>query len=140
MKMNKYSYILVFFAVTLLSSCGTVRNSSVFRPDDVRLEINMDDLNYLGETEVSISYDTYLGIFSSIDKVNGVDYNSLDQKEVSLRDVVLNGKINKAAYKILDEYPQASFFIPICKTSTTERLFLGKEVTETATVRAYSFK
>lgn len=140
--MNKIKYIFGFIAVALFASCGTVKNSSVFRPDNVRLEINMDDLNYLGETEVSVTYDTYLGIFRSIDKINGEDYNSLDKKKVSLnmQGGLLEGPINQAAYKVLETYPKASYFIPVCKTTVKNRLFLGSEVTVTATIRAYSFK
>lgn len=139
--MKKICYTLLMLLI--LSSCGTLEKTAVFRPNDVRLNIGMNDLTYLGEVEVSVSYRTYLGFIRVIDQVNGEPYSSFNIKKTSFNqnmNGILSGPINKATYKAINVYPDATYFQPIYKTAHKNRLFLGKEVTTTATIRAYKFK
>lgn len=125
------------------SSCGTSRHAAVFRPDNVQLNVAMDDLQYLGECKISISYDTYLGLFTRINEVNGQPYNSLERNSADIQPfggILSFGPINLAAFKVLEQYPNASYFMPVCQTKTTTKLLMGRETTITATVRAYQFK
>ena len=127
----------------LLSSCGTTRHSTVFRPDNVQLNVAMNDLQYLGECKISVSYDTYLGIFTKINEVNGEPHNSLERNFADIQPfggILSNKYMELAAFKVLDQYPNASYFIPVCQTKTTTKLLLGKETTITATIRAYQIK
>ena len=59
--------------VLCMASCGTVQRSNSFEIKNtrLRLDMTMDDLNYLGESEISVEYDTYLGVFTKLQKVNG---------------------------------------------------------------------
>lgn len=141
--MKNICYTLLIITTLTISSCGTVDKSNVFRPDNVRLNIAMSDLAYMGEVEVSISYRTYLGFIRVIDQVNGESYNSFDVKKANFgKDAgcLLYGPIKKATYKAIQEYPEATYFQPVYKTIHKNRLFLGSEVTTTAIIRAYKFK
>lgn len=126
-----------------LSSCGTLSKTNAFRPDDVQLNISMNDLIYLGQTEVSVSYRTYLGFIRTIDQVNGETYNSFDVQKTSFdksMGSLLHGPILKATYKAINDYPEATYFQPVYKKIHKNRLFLGNEIVTTATIRAYKFK
>lgn len=126
-----------------ISSCGTLNKTDVFRPDNVRLNIGMNDLTYMGQVEVSVTYRTYLGFIRVIDQVNGESYNSFDVNKASFDknlSGLLNGPIQKATYKAIEDYPEATYFQSIYKTVHKNRLFLGNEVKTTAIIRAYKFK
>ena len=62
----------------------------------------MNDLVYLGESEITVKYNVYLGCITVIDEVNGEDYSSLDVKKTSLGNVagILSGPISSSAYNI----------------------------------------
>jgi hypothetical protein len=127
----------------LLSSCHTtthVNRKSTFAPDRIELRINMSDLKLLGETEISANYSSYLQLFTALHEINGEAYDPTIRKITHLDGVNfgLNSKLEKAAYKIADEYPQAAYFQIVYRKKEVNQLFLGKEVKETALIRAYS--
>lgn len=126
----------------IFSSCGSVKKTGTFRPDNTRLNINMSDLVYLGESEVTIKYNVYLGFIYVIDEVNGEGYSYMDVKKTSLGNIagLLSGPIRKATYKVIEDYPEATYFQPVFNQSKVDRLFLGREIYETAKIRAYKFK
>ncbi|WP_235336603.1 hypothetical protein [Bacteroides caecigallinarum] len=141
--MTRINTFIILIVMTFITSCGSITKSSVFRPDDVRLNVGMEDLEYLGETEISVSYSTYLGFISVIDKVNGEDYSYMESKTTtfdSYMSGLLNGKLKKAAYKALEDFPEATYFIPVYRKTEADRLFLGREVNQVAKIRAYKFK
>jgi hypothetical protein len=45
-----------------------------------------------------------------------------------------------AAAKILQEYPEATYFIKVMDTKDTDVMFLGSTTKRTAKIRAYKFK
>ena len=131
--------------VLCMASCGTVQRNTPFsiRDTRLRLEMTMDDLNYLGDSEISVEYDTYLGVFSKLQKVNGEAYNPLQTRRLNIptQNMSLKGKgLDLAAAKLLEDYPEATYFQVIFKSTETERLFLGSVKKTTAKVRAYSLK
>ena len=141
--MTKINYFLIMIGMVFMSSCGTVTRTSVFRPDDIRLNVGMEDLEYLGETEVSVSYSVYLGFISITDKVNGEDYSYMEKKVTKFASPtggIMSGKLKKAAYKAIEDYPEATYFMPVYTKKEVNRLFLGREVTKIAKIRAYKFK
>jgi hypothetical protein len=98
-------------------------------------------MKLLGETEVSVSYRTYLGLFSTIDQVNGSEYDSKNPTITKLNNSFLkNRKLEKATYKAIDEFPEADYYQIAYKKTEVVRLFLGNEVKVTARIRAYSFR
>lgn len=122
-------------------SCGTVQTNKPFTVGDIRLEMNMDDLNYLGESEISVEYDTYLGFITKIQKVNGEVYNPLYTRKLNIptQGLALSSEgMDLAAYKVLEDYPQAVYFQVVFERTETQKLFLGSVKKTTAKVRAYS--
>ena len=141
--MKKIYYITVVTAVLMLVSCGTLDRAKSFGPDDVRLNIGMDDLAYVGQVEVNVTYRTYLGFIRVIDQVNGEDYSSFAVKKADFNShagLALGGPIRKATYKAMETFPEAAYFLPVYKTVRKNRLFLGSETTTTAVIRAYKFR
>jgi len=140
--MKKVLFLLTVVCSVLFSSCGSTRHAKVFRPDSVRLEISMDDLEYLGQTEISVTYNTYLGLFDRIETVNGEVFDESDCKSANIDGFmgIMGVHMDLAAFKVLEQFPEASYFMPICQTTSSNHLFLGREVTCRATVRAYKFK
>ena len=131
------------FCLFCLVSCGTVQTNRPFTVGDIRLEMGMDDLNYLGESEISVEYDTYLGFITKIRKVNGEYYNPLNTRKLNIptQGLSLSGVgMDLAAYKVLEDYPQATYFQVVFERTETERLFLGSVKKTTAKVRAYNLR
>ena len=144
--MKGFKYFAVALVLMSAVSCGVV-NRSAYKPSTSQLNIMMSDLEYLGQTEISITYDTYLGIFSRIRKINGDDFdpgvvqraNLLGSQDAILRDR-LGRKLNRASYRVFEQFPDADYFIVSRQVSRKTVLILGKEVESTATVKAYRFK
>lgn len=137
--MNKIKSIMIIVLFALVATgCGTTtRMKTVTAP--ASLQISLDDLNYLGETEISVHYSTYFYILSSVHEVNGEVYSRGNERIVSV-----NGMndhfLNKAGYKLLEEFPQADYFQVVYKEDFKNKLFLGNEIVSKARVRAYSYK
>ncbi len=132
---------------TLLSSCATTvqsRSSEAisFKPDVVRLDIDMADFELLGDVEISVEYRSYLGFITSIDKVNGevYDRHSKQLLNVSHLSFKYEGKLSKSLYKVIETYPDADYIMPLYTKTTRKNLFLGSSVTKTAKFKAYKFK
>lgn len=140
--MKRLYSLLALAGVLFMTSCGVSREATLFNPDNIQLELTMDDLAYLGSAEISVSYDVYLGIITKIREVNGKAYNSFDKKSVDMNGIFFNidPGLSEAAVKVLEDYPEANYCQTVIKTTTTHKLFLGKEVEKTAIIRAYKFK
>ena len=143
--MRFFKYIFLTAALTLgLASCSVTRYKS-YAPSTTQLTLQMDDLKYLGETSISVEYRTYLGFISKIDKVNGELYTGNEVKTFPVfnnsgfADALLPN-LDKASYKILEEHPDADYFIVTYQKEEKHKLFLGSNVTSTAKVKAYSLK
>lgn len=132
--------ILVLAASVLAASCSIVSRST-YSVDRTQLNLGMDDLQYLGETEISVEYSTYLGIFTRVDKVNGEEYDRKVRNTTYLHtNAVLGRKLNMASHKALEDYPEANYFIVTNQRTCKDLLFLGSTKTATATVKAYKIK
>ena len=139
---------LVTFIILSFSSCSGVRQvagvqSTSFTPDYVRVESNINDYVLLGESVVSIESREYLGFIKKIDKVNGEYYNFRDVKIVELEgntNIDLRGDIKMSPYKVVDEYPQADYYVPTVKKTEVERMFMGKFVKESVVIKAYQLR
>lgn len=133
----KLLYIIT--ATLLFAGCGTLTTNRTYGPTVNRFY--MSDLVYLGETEVEISYSTYLGLFKKIHTLNEKEYDSSQKKHTFLDgEFAKSWGLNKAAYKVLDQYPEGRYFQIVRRTKVKDRLFLGSEVKETAIIRVYKYK
>ena len=121
-----------------VTSCGSISKSRSYSFDDVRLEMNMNDLQYLGEQEISIEYTSYLGIIKSVEKVNGETYNPVNKKVLTMPRSCnfRNRNLDKAAYKLVETFPNAVYFQIVFETKHIDRLFLGSGNKECANLTA----
>ena len=111
--------------VTLaLTACGTTKSSSPYNVG-TELKLTMNDLEFLGESEISCEYDTYLGFIHQISKINGEDYVPGNDVKLSLPQGL---------------YPEATYFIKVMDTKDTDVMFLGSTTKRIAKIRAYKFK
>ena len=135
------SLSIIAVVMALLSSCGTHTTSTPYQTSS-RLEIHMSDLQYLGESQISCEYNTYLGFIRSISKVNGKDYIPGNDVKLSIKNGLnLRGKgMRLASQKVLKDYPEATYFQIVMDTKQTDVMFLGSSTVRTVKVRAYKFK
>lgn len=128
-------------------SCS-ITNRSSYSPSTTQLNLTMEDLQYLGEAEIGITYDTYLGLFSKIRSINGADFDPTVIQRATLRntssDIIffkgMNRKLNRATYLVYEKFPDADYFLVTRQVAKKTVLFLGREVESTATVKAYKIK
>ncbi|MFI3318176.1 MAG: hypothetical protein SNH88_03210 [Rikenellaceae bacterium] len=144
---NIYKIVMIFAAAIALSSCGStsiVRSSDAisFKPTEVRLDLEMTDFVLLGDVEVSIDKRTYLGVFTSIDKVNGEEYNRREKERLRVSNLrfAYEGTLSKALYKITEKYPDADYILPVYSSQKKNQLFLGSITTTNAKFKVYKFK
>lgn len=143
----KYSLLFLIAALTM-SACSnyytrTERRSTSLTPDHVRLNVDLSDFEYLGKTEISVKSREYFGFIQQIDSVNNRPYNYRDVRIVELsgqHDIRLTPDMQKAAYKVLDEFPDATYYIVSSNYEKVHRLFLGKWKLQTMEVQAYKYK
>ena len=143
MKVIKY-FIIAATLVLSFASCSVTRQGA-FTPGATQLTLQMSDLEYLGESEITVEYRRYLGFITVTDKINGEVY----MKDAIKKFPILNSttdfsglycKLGRAAYKLAEEFPQADYFIVTSQTKERYQLFLGSQVSAKAKVKAYSFK
>ena len=143
MKNLKYLF-MVGVAALLFTSCGTTTNTRSFSPQNTQLIYQNDDLEFLGETEVSVTYSTWLGVFYQIHTINGAEYDSSNKKITNLTNGVIlpfmGSKLSKATHKVFEQFPAARYFQTVRVTSEKEKLFLGNEITQKALIRAYKIR
>ena len=137
--MKIYKLFLLSVGLMLcLSSCSVVRQST-YSPRAVEHNLCMEDFEYLGQTEVSVEYRKYLGVFRTIDVINGQKYDG--KKVVYTKLPGCNSLVlNRAAYKVWEEYPEADYLVVSRSQRSIERLLLGSEIKVSAKVKAYKLK
>lgn len=140
----KITRILTLVALVFcLASCGTMQNGKSYNVSSIRLELNMDDFIFLGESEISCEYDTYLGFIHRLNTVNGEMFNPSEKvtlKVATNNTALFSSKGMKyAAAKLLKKYPDACFFQVVMDQKTTDVLFLGSSTKRVAKVRVYKF-
>ena len=143
MKNLKYLF-MVGVAAMLFTSCGTTTSTRSFSPQITQLIYSNDDLEFLGETEVSVNYSTWLGLFYQIHTVNGIEYDSSNKKITQLNNGIalplVGSKLDKAYYKVIEKFPEARYFQIVRTTTEKEKLFLGNEYNQKALIRAYKIR
>ncbi len=145
--MNRLKYIIVALALLVVGAGCTVTRNTTFSPEMTSLELHLSDMEYIGETEISIEYRTYLGFIRAIDSINGIPYDGKEIKRAELRGRCLGGLfvsdgvlVKRASYKVYEDYPDATNFMVVREQRHKVGLFLGAEITSKALVRAYRLK
>lgn len=142
--MKLLKLITICTITIIVTSCGSISKTQSYSFDSVRLEMNMNDLTYLGESDISVEYSSYLwGAFNTIQKVNGEVYNPVHEKKLYIpngKSLFRDDKLDIAAYKLIELFPEAVYFQVVLETSDKEKLFLGNVSKKTAKVKAYKLK
>lgn len=110
---------------------------------EVRLNISLDDIEYLGESTISVSTRTYFGAIKRIDKVNDVIFDRRNNTATAMignLDIKLQGELMLAADKVIKDFPEADYFVPVSYSNEITNLFLGKLSTKTMVIKAYKYK
>ena len=139
-------FLLPMFMMAFVS-CSSMRTiekapAGSMTPE-VRLNISLDDIEYLGESTISVSSRTYFGSIKRIDMVNGEIFDPRNNTTTSLMgnlDIKLHGDIALAAGKVIQDYPEADYFVPVSYKDEVANLFLGKLSTKTMVIKAYKYK
>ena len=139
--MKAIRYTLIALALVLVSASCSITRHSAFAPGLTQLTLQLSDLDYIGESEISVEYRTYLGLITVTDTINGEAYTGEQIQKFPLRsNQILMPKLSRAAYKLCQEFPQADYFIITSQTTERQQLFLGSQVAAKAKVKAYRFK
>lgn len=141
MKILKFAITAVL--ALAVAGCTVTRNRAFAPSYHVTMEIHPSDVEYLGETEIDVEYQSYFGFIRVIDRINGEQYNrdSINLSSFggnSMNQVALsNHFLKRAAYKVFDEYPNATYYMVSREVVQRKRMFLSADVKATATIRAY---
>lgn len=144
--MKKY-IIMLLTTVVALTSCVSQHEvsrkySTPFRPDVVRLDMTMDDYEYLGQVTVEVEYKTYLGIFKKMVSINGEPYTprSYRLSQLNLYPSANYTAFRKALYKVTDEYPMADYIVPASRSKHVEHMVGGRIIKEQMTVKVFAIR
>ncbi len=145
MKQYMKPLFILALAIVGLSSCVThhAANKTFFKTDEVRLEMNMLDMEYLGTVTVEAEYKTYLGIFKKGLTINGVPYDSRNYTTTHLANVPSSAYsrfITKALYKVTDTYEEVDYVIPTSHKKDVEHMIGGRIIKESLTLKVYRLK
>lgn len=145
--MKKLLLIASVLMMAFLTSCGSIKGyqkaPAVSMTPEVRMNVSLDDVEFLGETTITVDSRSYFGIFHRIDKVNGITFDRHRNTAVNLYgDLEMNipNELKYAAEKVLTDFPEADFFSPGVYKEEVNKLFLGKIKTETMVIKAYKYK
>jgi hypothetical protein len=133
----------------IVTSCS-VTNSHNFE-DSLKsrsyVELKLDDIQYLGETEISYEYSRYLFIGTRVISINEELPDNSEKHYVELPTSVLGNiwsifepNMKRALYKAYIEYPNADYLEITSTNVETHRMFLGRKIRKSATVKAYKYK
>ncbi len=139
-------FLLPMFMIAFAScsSMQTLRKAPAgSMTPEVRLNISLDDIEYLGESTISVSTRTYFGAIKRIDKVNDVIFDRRNNTATAMignLDIKLQGELMLAADKVIKDFPEADYFVPVSYSNEITNLFLGKLSTKTMVIKAYKYK
>ena len=136
--------VLVALSISSCSNYYTYnsKRTTSLTPDFVRLDVSLSDFEYLGQTEISVQTRKYLGVIQVIDSINNRLYNYRDVRLTNLQgkgDIRLSGEMRRAAYKVIDEFPEATYYIISSDYAQVNRLFLGRRVNRRMEIQAFKY-
>lgn len=145
--MKKILLIASVLMMALMTSCGSLQSfqkaPAASMMPEVKLNVSLNEVEFLGETTITANSRSYFGIFHRIDKVNGVTFDRRNNTAVNLYgnlNINIPGDLKYAAEKVLTTFPDADFFSPGIYKEEVNNMFLGKTATQTMVVKAYKYK
>ena len=143
--------IIPLLALALLSSCGVhtskVMRTGSFMPDEVRLDLTMNDFETLGEGDVSLEFNRYFGFINNLKLINGKEVARRNQTIIDFSGrgnfntfLSLNSRLRRASYEMHIKYPSADFLVPVNIITEKQGMFLGSRIIQTMKIKAYKIK
>ncbi|MDP4240296.1 MAG: hypothetical protein Q8904_12585 [Bacteroidota bacterium] len=143
------NYVICALFIGLMSACSigqyssnTVRTAD-FAPGFVKLDLTMNDFELLGEVKVTVEYRTYFNAINVYETINGEAYNRRVSRRVHFagdRGIRLSLPIQKATYKVIDQFPNGDYYVPVFTDKQIEGQFLGRHTKEIVTFKVYKQK
>ncbi|HOV11893.1 MAG TPA: hypothetical protein PLT47_01495 [Bacteroidales bacterium] len=128
--------IFLLLAILSLASCTTIKKGTPVTPMNLQVNLNMDDLQYIGEATGTSTQNYLLGI-----PYGGRKHRTAVAKISSLNISGLwNRGFNNAMYDALKSQPDADFVIPISFEETRDQMFLGSKRTLVIKTKAFKIK
>lgn len=131
----------------ILSSCGAVHktyNLSDSMQSRSYVELDISNIVYLGETEISYEFSRYMGAFTRVIAINGESPDNGKKNYVELQTAgflsFFEPNMKRALYKAYLQFPSADYLEITARTTETHIMFLGRKTKKTATVKAYKYK
>jgi len=143
------NYVICALIIGIMSACsvGQYSSNSVrtvdFTPGIVKLNLTMNDFQFLGEVKVDVEYRTYFNSINVYETINGETYNRRVSRSVHFvgdRGISLSIPIQKATYKVVDKYPDADYYVPVFTDKQIENMFMGSHTKEVVTFKIYKQK
>jgi len=141
-------YIFLGLAAMLLSSCVGVKTynsvwTTSFAPNQVRLDLTLNDFVFVGKETVTVSYNTYFGFIKVIDEINGkeADMRNINYvKTYGTSWMPVEEYVDRALYDVKLKMPEAEIFMPVDNVVEIQEMFLGRKIKRTYTVIGYKIK
>jgi hypothetical protein len=130
----------------ILSSCAVTNSHQLSDLMQKRayVELDISDIIYLGETEVSYEYSKYLFVATRVISINEESPNNSEKHYVNLQtsgfSSLFEPNMKRALYKAYLEFPSADYLEVTVKNTETHKMFLGRKIKKSATVKAYKYK
>lgn len=156
------NFLALIIIAFILTSCTTghfaVKNYHEYGQDPIGarsfIELTLDDIEYLGEIEVSYEYSKYLGFITRLIAINGehpdngeIHYATLPLGPWQTLTTTLNpfmwakdDGMHRALYKVYTEFPNYDYIEVHSTNVKTHRMFLGRKTKKTILVKAYRYK
>jgi hypothetical protein len=132
--------------MAFMTSCGSLKSyqkaPAASMMPEVKLNVDLNEVEFLGETTITVNSRSYLGIFHRVDKVNGTIFDRRRNTSVNLYgelDMRIPGDLKFAAEKVLTEFPDADFYAPGVYKEEVNQMFLGRSTMQTMVVKAYKY-
>ncbi len=138
--MRVFKILLTVLSIFMLGSCSVTRIANLSYNDAHKTVFLDGELEYLGESKISVEYRQYLGCIRVIDVVNGEVYNPEVRSNLKLENAPLI--LWKAAPHLAQEYPEADYFwvVGTTRNMNLDGLLLGSRKSISAKVRAYKIR
>ena len=140
-------FLLQIITITFIFSSCAVTNQhdlSDLMQRRAYVELDISDIVYLGETEVSYEYSKYFYIGTRVIAINGESPDNRSKHYVSLQTSgfsdLFEPNMKRALYKAYLEFPSADYLEISVKNTERLPMFLGNKFKKSATVKAYKYK
>jgi len=148
---NIFGILAVLILLSFLSGCGVSTNKLMrtgsLTPNDIRLNMTIDDFQYLGDAEVTAEYSKYFGFITVFKLINGKEVARRNSSSISMEGngnfsvpLMLNSKLRRALFDVHIKYPSADFLVPVYIITEKQGMFLGSVVKQKMKVKAYKVK